>query len=71
MTPTEIKIELLRKGKSITDLASKFGCRRQELSMCIRQVRIYPRLRRLLAAELEYTEEQMFGSQQAKQARVA
>lgn len=70
MTPTEIKIELLRQGKSITDLARKFGCRREELSMCIRQVRIYAHLRKRLAAELGYSVEHMFGTQ-AKQAKVA
>jgi lambda repressor-like predicted transcriptional regulator len=63
MTPTEIKIELLRKGLTITGLAVKFGCRREELSMCIRQVRIYPHLRELLAAEFGMTVEQVFGTQ--------
>jgi lambda repressor-like predicted transcriptional regulator len=70
MTTIEIKIELLRQGKTISGLAREFGCLREELSMCIRKVRIYPRLRRLLAAELGISEEQLFGNQ-AKQAKVA
>ena len=70
MTTIEIKIELLRQGWTIAGLAQDFGCRREELSMCIRKVRPYPELQEKLAVKLGYTREQMFGSQ-AKRAKVA
>jgi len=70
MTPTEIKIMMLRKGYSIAGLAREFGCRREELSMCIHRQRIYPELQEKLASKFGYTREQMFGAQ-AKQAKVA
>jgi hypothetical protein len=60
MTPTEIRIELIRHGKSISALARKFKCRRQELSMCIRGVRRYQRLRSRLAHELGTDIETLF-----------
>ena len=70
MKPVEIKIKLLRRGISISELARKFGCRRQELSMCIRQVpgRIYPEIRRQLATELGMTVEQLFGEVERRKA---
>jgi lambda repressor-like predicted transcriptional regulator len=70
MTPTEIKIELLRKGYSITGLAREFGCRREELSMCVHQSRVYPEIQEKLARKLGYSRQHMFGSQ-AKRASVA
>jgi hypothetical protein len=63
MTPIEIKIMLLRRGRSIAELARQFDCRREELSMCINQLRVYPKLRVLLAAELGLSVEQLFGTQ--------
>ena len=63
MSPLEIKILLMRRGKTISGLARKFGCYREELSMCIRQVREYPRLRQKLANELEIPVEQLFGEE--------
>ena len=68
MTPTEIKILLLREGYTITGLALEFSCKREELSMCIHKHRVYPELQEKLAVKLGYTREQMFGSQ-AKQAK--
>lgn len=70
MTTTEIKVILLQRGLQIKDLAEEFGCRRQELSMCIRQApgRIYPELRKKLAKKLNMKVEQLFGSSQARKA---
>ena len=55
MKPKEIKIILLDKDLSVSKLAVEFGCRRQELSMCINQAprRVYPELRRKLARRLK------------------
>lgn len=64
MSTTEIKIILLRQGLEIKELAQEFDCRRQELSMCIRQVRIYPELRKKLAKKLKMTVEQLFGPEE-------
>jgi len=68
MSPLEIKILLLRHGKTISELARNFGCFREELSMCIRQVREYPRLRRQLSNELGMTVEQLFGADTRRKA---
>jgi hypothetical protein len=61
MTTIEIKVLLLRRQLTIGDLASEFGCRREELSMCIRQVRVYTELREKLAAKLGLSVDQLFG----------
>lgn len=68
MSPIEIKVLLLRRGKSIAGLARKFDCFREQLSMCIRQVREYPHLRQLLADELDMSVEQLFGESKKKKA---
>ena len=65
MTPNEIRIELLKRNLSITGLAKKFSdtgtpCRRQELSMMIRGVRVYPVLRKRLAKELGISVNRLF-----------
>lgn len=36
-------------------------CSREEMSQCVRGVRIYPALRKFLAKKLDQTEEQLFG----------
>jgi hypothetical protein len=61
MSPLEIKFLVMRKFGTIAACARHFGCSREELSQCIRQVRIYQRLRQQLADELGYTVEQLFG----------
>jgi transcriptional regulator with XRE-family HTH domain len=60
MGPTDIKILLLRRGLTITALADKLGCRRQELSYTIHGNRVYPSLRKRLAAELGIDMDAMF-----------
>jgi len=69
MTYEEIKIILIKQHKTIAGLAAaceeKTGkpCRREEMSQCIRQVkyRVYPELRKFLAEDLGYTEQELFG----------
>jgi hypothetical protein len=68
MTPVEIKILLLQKQQenpdkdwSVTAVAERIGCRRQELSMTIRQVRAYPEIQEKLAKELGTTRAALFG----------
>jgi len=70
MTYTERKILLLQKGLTIAGLArsyqkSKRGrtCRREEMSQCVRGVRLYPDLREFLAQQLEMTVERLFGDE--------
>ena len=58
----------MRRGKTITALALKFGCFREELSMCVRQVREYPRLRQLLADELGKSVGELFGNSSRRKA---
>ena len=49
--------------KNLTDLATEWACRLEELSMCIRQVkgRIYPLLRLKIAAAIGYSVNTVFG----------
>ena len=61
MSPLEIKFLVMRRFGTITACALHLGCRREELSQCIRQVRVYPRLRQMLADVLGMTVEQLFG----------
>jgi hypothetical protein len=71
MTHLELKILLLQKQQqepdkdwSVTAIAERIGCRRQELSMTIRQVkgRTYPWIRAAFAKELGTNEEALFGT---------
>lgn len=77
MTYEERKIELIRKGLTIQGLADEYTrktrrpCRREEMSQCLRGVRIYPPLREFLAQKLDKTEEQLFGSSNANTKRAA
>jgi transcriptional regulator with XRE-family HTH domain len=70
MTPKEIKIILLEKELTIQSLADEFGCRRQELSMCINQKprRSYFKLREKLAKRLGIPESELFGDDQRPRA---
>jgi hypothetical protein len=68
MSPLEIKFLVMRRYGTITACALNFGCRREELSQCIRQVRVYPRLRQRLAEELGMTVEQLFGASERRKA---
>lgn len=70
MTPKQIKIILLENDLTISELAEEFGCRRQELSMCIHQVprRVYPELREKLASRLGMSVAQLFGTTHKAQA---
>jgi hypothetical protein len=44
-------------------------CSREEMSQCIRGVRVYPELRKFLAKKLDKTEEELFSAPaEAKQA---
>lgn len=70
-TPNEIRIELLRRNLSISNLARKFDntgtpCRREELSMVVRQVRIYPAIRERLARELKIPVHVLFETGQTR-----
>ena len=71
MTTTDIKIELLKRGLTIAALAREFGCRREELSMCVRKTRPYPQLRERLAAELGIPEEKLFPQNTSNKRRAA
>jgi hypothetical protein len=75
MTYEERKILLIRKRKTVSGLARSFAkskrgrtCRREEMSQCIRGVRVYPELREYLAKELDQTIEQLFGAEKAQAA---
>lgn len=52
MSPTEIKILLLRKKLKLTDLAIEFGCSLSHLSNVIRGVRNSPKIRQKLSEKL-------------------
>jgi hypothetical protein len=62
MTPKQIKIILLENDLTIQGLADEFGCRRQELSMCINQRRNYPSLQEKLAERLRKSRIELFGN---------
>jgi hypothetical protein len=68
MSPLEIKFLVMQKFKTLTACAEALGCRREELSMCIRRAREYPRLRQLLAEALGKTVEQLFGNKTSRKA---
>jgi hypothetical protein len=79
MEPVEIKIELMRAGKgNLSALAREFSIRlkrpperpvrREEVSMCIRQVREYPALQTLIAETIRKPREQVFGSRRQRAA---
>lgn len=68
MTPLEIRIELMRRGLTITGLAEEFDCYRQQLSMLINGRRVYPALRARLAAKLGFSVEQLFGADSRRKA---
>ncbi|MGH9943325.1 MAG: hypothetical protein ACRD9R_13330 [Pyrinomonadaceae bacterium] len=68
MSPLEIKFLVMRKFGTITACAMKLGCYREELSMCIRQVRVYSHLRQKLADELGMPVEQLFGLNKRREA---
>jgi transcriptional regulator with XRE-family HTH domain len=57
-----IKILLLKKGVSIEELAQRFGCKRQELSMLINRApyREYPELQKKLAKFLGVPARRLF-----------
>ena len=68
MTYEDRKILLIQKKKTITGLAAEYEkenrkktCSREEMSQCIRGVRVYPDLRKFLAKKFDLTEEQLFG----------
>ena len=46
---------------SIQEIADEFGCKREELSMCINHLRPYPNLRRQLALRLNLNYERLWG----------
>jgi len=52
VTPTEIKANLLLKGKSLTDIKSEAGCSIQEVSMCISGKGLYQHVREIIAKYL-------------------
>lgn len=62
MTPKEIKHILFERDLTVAGLAKKIGCRREELSMCIRRVRKYPELRKELARALGVSVQELFGT---------
>jgi lambda repressor-like predicted transcriptional regulator len=65
MEPIQIKILIMQRGSSITVLAERWGCRVQELSMCINKHRRYPKLRKKLARFLGKPVKELFGKNAA------
>ena len=67
MTPNEIKIELLKNNKTVTQIAhsctAKLGRTifREQISMCIHKKREYPEIREVIAMELGTSVETLFG----------
>lgn len=68
MTPLEIKFLVLKEFGTLTACAKSLGCYREELSMCIRQVREYPLIRQKLSDKLGKTVEQLFGTKKTRKA---
>lgn len=77
MTPIEIKILLMRHGKSINSIARHYSQTtgnhnlesiRKRFSMCIHREREYPELRRFIANEIGKSVEQLFGKHPRKAA---
>ena len=60
MTPKEIKRMLFDRDLTIGELADRFGCKREELSMCIHGHRVYPEIRKKLARTLKVPVKQLF-----------
>lgn len=62
MSPIERKVLLVQRSFTVAGLAREFGCRRQELSMCINAApgREYPHLRKLLAKRLRVSVTELF-----------
>lgn len=52
MSPTEIKILLLRNQLKIKDLANEFGCSPSHLSNVVRGARNSPKIRQKLSEKL-------------------
>jgi hypothetical protein len=66
-TPTQkIKKLIIDEGTSVTALAREAGCKREQMSMCINDLREYPELREFLERRFG---QQLFGSK--KKAREA
>ena len=68
MNPLDIKVELMRLGKgNLAALAREFErrlgktVRREEVSMCVNQLRQYPLLQALIAEIIGKPREQVFG----------
>jgi hypothetical protein len=69
MNPLDIKVELMRVGKgNLAALAREFEqrlgkqVRREEVSMCVNQLRQYPVLQELIAETISKPREQVFGN---------
>jgi DNA-binding NarL/FixJ family response regulator len=52
MTPTEIRIELLRRGITMSDIARQLGCSRQNVQHTIRGRQRSLRVRQAVAAAI-------------------
>ena len=70
-TTKEIKRILFERDITISDLAREFNCYREQLSMMIRKVRIYPDLQEQFAQRLGYTREELFGTLPSDRRRAA
>lgn len=61
LTPLQLKFLIYERGYSIQRMADEIGCFREELSMTIRRVRTYPRIRLAVADLLGRPVEELFG----------
>ena len=52
MTPTEIKANLMLKGKSLTDIAGEADCSLSQVSMCIKGNGLFQNVREIIANHL-------------------
>jgi len=60
MTPKEIKRILFDRDLTISDLARRWGKRREEVSYCVNQLRVYQEIRELLSEELGIPTDKLF-----------
>jgi lambda repressor-like predicted transcriptional regulator len=61
MKPAEIKAELTRRDLQLTDIAAAAGVLLPEVSYCIGGSRIYPEIRKVIAAKLGLPLHKVFG----------
>src|SRR5947209_18402639 len=60
-SPNRIKFLINEEGETLTSLAALWRYRLEEVSQCVRQVRVYPQLRILISDFIHQPVERVFG----------